>query len=84
MDDHFLSAPPDRNLPLLLALIGIWYVNFHGANTQAVLPYSHALRLLPAHLQQLDMESNGKSASTSGARGTWTGRGSAGDSAARK
>jgi len=60
MDRHFASAPPQRNLPVLMALIGIWNVNFLGCGTHAVLPYAHALRLLPAHLQQLEMESNGK------------------------
>lgn len=60
MDQHFATAPPERNLPVLLALIGVWNVNFLGSATHAVLPYSHALRLLPAYLQQLEMESNGK------------------------
>lgn len=60
MDWHFASAPPQKNLPVLMALIGAWNVNFLGCATHAVLPYAHALRLLPAHLQQLEMESNGK------------------------
>ncbi len=60
MDAHFRSAPLDRNLPVLLALLGVWYVNFHGAQSHAVLPYSEDLRELPAYLQQLEMESNGK------------------------
>ena len=60
MDWHFASAPVPKNLPVLMALIGIWNVNFLGCGTHAVLPYAHALRLLPAHLQQLEMESNGK------------------------
>lgn len=60
MDRHFRSAPPAENLPELLALLGIWQAGFLGAATRAVLPYSHALRLFPAYLQQLEMESNGK------------------------
>jgi glucose-6-phosphate isomerase len=60
MDEHFRTAPFERNLPVLLALLGIWYDDFFGAQTQAVLPYSHDLGRLPAYLQQLDMESNGK------------------------
>ncbi|HEX7125916.1 MAG TPA: glucose-6-phosphate isomerase, partial [Thermodesulfobacteriota bacterium] len=60
MDEHFRSSPFDRNLPVLLGLIGLWYVDFFGAETVAVLPYDQYLRRLPAYLQQLDMESNGK------------------------
>jgi glucose-6-phosphate isomerase len=60
MDEHFRSAPFERNLPVLLGLIGIWYRDLLGAETTAVLPYSQYLELLPNHLQQLDMESNGK------------------------
>jgi len=60
MDRHFASTPLERNVPALLALVGIWNVNFLGAATQAVLPYATPLRLLPAYLQQLEMESNGK------------------------
>lgn len=60
MDWHFASAPAQKNLPVLMALIGAWNVNFLGCGAHAVLPYAHALRLLPAHLQQLEMESNGK------------------------
>jgi len=60
MDWHFASAPAPRNLPVLMALIGAWNVNFLACGTHAVLPYAHALRLLPAYLQQLEMESNGK------------------------
>jgi glucose-6-phosphate isomerase len=60
MDEHFRTAPWDRNLPVTCGLLGIWYVNMLGAHTQAVLPYDFALRLLPAYLQQLEMESNGK------------------------
>ncbi|MBN8412951.1 MULTISPECIES: glucose-6-phosphate isomerase [Halomonas] len=61
MDQHFLSAPLSNNMPVLMALIGIWYINFVGAETQAIVPYDQALHQLPAFLQQLDMESNGKS-----------------------
>ncbi len=61
MDEHFRSAPLNRNLPVLLALAGIWNRNFLGAANHAVLPYDDHLRRLPAYLQQLEMESNGKS-----------------------
>jgi len=60
MDEHFRSAPLDRNMPVLLALLGLWYIDFFDAETHAVLPYDHGLRRLPAYLQQLEMESNGK------------------------
>jgi len=60
MDEHFRTAPFEQNLPVLLGLIGIWYNNFFGAETVAILPYDHYLGRLPAYLQQLDMESNGK------------------------
>jgi len=66
MDEHFLAAPLEANMPVLLALLGIWYTNFFGAETQAVLPYAEALRELPAYLQQLEMESNGKSVDRDG------------------
>ncbi|OAH16065.1 glucose-6-phosphate isomerase [Streptomyces jeddahensis] len=60
VDVHFRAAPPEHNVPLLLGLLGIWYGNFHGAQSHAVLPYSHYLSKFTAYLQQLDMESNGK------------------------
>ncbi|OWY40505.1 glucose-6-phosphate isomerase [Xenophilus sp. AP218F] len=60
MDRHFFSAPFAANMPVLLALIGIWYNTFYRAHTHAIMPYDHGLRRLPAHIQQLDMESNGK------------------------
>ncbi|HZW75594.1 MAG TPA: glucose-6-phosphate isomerase, partial [Caldimonas sp.] len=60
MDMHFRDTPFDENLPILMAVLGIWYDDFLGAETQAILPYSHDLRFFPAYLQQLDMESNGK------------------------
>jgi len=60
MDEHFRTAPFERNLPVLLGLIGIWYNNFFGAETIAILPYDHYLGRLSSYLQQLDMESDGK------------------------
>jgi glucose-6-phosphate isomerase len=60
MDVHFQSAPLGVNMPVILALLGIWYSNFHCAGSLCVVPYEESLRQLPAHLQQLDMESNGK------------------------
>ena len=66
MDTHFRGAPFERNMPVLLGLIGCWYSNFFDAETSAVLPYSHDLRRFPAYLQQLDMESNGKSVDRDG------------------
>ena len=61
MDEHFRTAEFSANVPTLMALLNIWYVNFHGAETHAVLPYSQDLGRFPAYLQQLTMESNGKS-----------------------
>jgi glucose-6-phosphate isomerase len=66
MDVHFRTAPFGRNLPVVLALLGLWYDDFFGAETHAVLPYSQDLARLPAYLQQLDMESNGKSVDLDG------------------
>jgi glucose-6-phosphate isomerase len=60
VDRHFAEAPLEKNIPVLMALAGVWNTNFLGAASHAVLPYSNALRLLPAYLQQLEMESNGK------------------------
>ncbi|TDR31284.1 glucose-6-phosphate isomerase [Hydromonas duriensis] len=60
MDEHFLNAPLNKNLPALLAILGVWYTNFHGAQTHGVISYSERLRYLPDYLQQLEMESNGK------------------------
>jgi glucose-6-phosphate isomerase len=60
IDRHFAEAPLEKNVPALMALIGVWNANFLGAPSHAVLPYSNALRLFPAYLQQLEMESNGK------------------------
>jgi len=67
MDEHFRTEPFARNLPVLMALLGIWYTNFFGAGTQAVLPYAQYLKRFPAYLQQLTMESNGKSVTSDGA-----------------
>lgn len=66
MDEHFRNAPLDHNMPVIMALMGIWYGNFYGAQSQCVIPYDERLRYLPFHLQQLDMESNGKSINTTG------------------
>jgi glucose-6-phosphate isomerase len=66
MDTHFRTAPIEANMPMLMGLIGIWYDDFFGAQTLAVLPYSQYLAKLPAYLQQLDMESNGKSVTLAG------------------
>jgi glucose-6-phosphate isomerase len=60
MDEHFRTAPFDRNLPVLMGLLAVWYRNFFGAQTLAVLPYEQYLKRFPAYLQQLTMESNGK------------------------
>jgi glucose-6-phosphate isomerase len=60
MDEHFRLTPFERNLPVLMGLIGVWYTDFFGAQTQAVLPYEQYLKRFPAYLQQLTMESNGK------------------------
>ncbi len=68
MDEHFRTAPFDRNLPVLLGLLGIWYTDFFGAQTAAVLPYEQYLKRFPAYLQQLTMESNGKSVTVDGSR----------------
>ena len=68
LDEHFRSAPFERNLPVLLGLLAIWNINFLGADTVAVLPYEQYLKRFPAYLQQLTMESNGKHVSRHGAR----------------
>lgn len=71
MDRHFRTAPPEENAPLLLGLLGIWYGGFHDAQAHAVLPYSHYLSRFTAYLQQLDMESNGKSVDREGNPVDW-------------
>jgi glucose-6-phosphate isomerase len=68
MDEHFRTAPFARNLPVLMGLIGVWYNDFFGAQTVAVLPYEQYLKRFPAYLQQLTMESNGKHVTLDGAR----------------
>ncbi len=67
MDEHFRTAPFDRNLPALLGLLGVWYADFFGSQTVAVLPYEQYLKRFPAYLQQLTMESNGKHVTLDGA-----------------
>ncbi|HEX5354265.1 MAG TPA: glucose-6-phosphate isomerase [Rhodanobacteraceae bacterium] len=66
MDEHFKTAPAERNLPLLLGLLAVWYNDFFGAQTVAVLPYAQYLKRFPAYLQQLTMESNGKHVTLAG------------------
>jgi len=68
MDEHFRSAPLAQNLPVIMALLNVWYVNFFGNQTIAVLPYDQYLKRFPAYLQQLTMESNGKSVTLGGHR----------------
>jgi glucose-6-phosphate isomerase len=71
MDEHFRTAPFARNLPVLMGLLGVWYSNFFGAQTVAVLPYEQYLKRFPAYLQQLTMESNGKHVTLEGAEVAW-------------
>jgi glucose-6-phosphate isomerase len=71
VDEHFRTAPAEANAPLLLGLLGVWYGNFHDAQSHAVLPYSHYLSKFTAYLQQLDMESNGKSVDRDGDPVQW-------------
>ncbi|MEU5237026.1 glucose-6-phosphate isomerase [Streptomyces lydicus] len=71
VDEHFRTAPPHENAPLLMGLLGIWYGNFWDAQSHAVLPYSHYLSKFTAYLQQLDMESNGKSVDRDGNPVRW-------------
>lgn len=66
MDEHFRFTPLERNLPVVTALLGVWYTNFWQADNHAILPYDEYLQQLPAHLQQLDMESNGKRVTRNG------------------
>jgi glucose-6-phosphate isomerase len=70
MDEHFRTAPFERNLPVLMGLLGVWYSDFFGAETVAVLPYEQYLKRFPAYLQQLTMESNGKQVTIDGAQVT--------------
>jgi glucose-6-phosphate isomerase len=71
MDHHFRDSPPAANMPVILALLGIWYRNFLGAASHAVLPYDQSLLRLPAYLQQADMESNGKGVTRAGEPVAW-------------
>jgi glucose-6-phosphate isomerase len=71
MDEHFRTAPFERNLPVLLGLLGVWYTDFFGAQTVAVLPYEQYLKRFPAYLQQLTMESNGKHVTLEGLEVTY-------------
>ncbi|MFJ5994935.1 glucose-6-phosphate isomerase [Streptomyces sp. NPDC092370] len=71
VDEHFRNAPAEANAPLIMGLLGIWYGNFHDAQSHAVLPYSHYLSKFTAYLQQLDMESNGKSVDRDGHPVQW-------------
>ncbi|MFI6149355.1 glucose-6-phosphate isomerase [Streptomyces sp. NPDC051109] len=71
VDEHFRTAPPEQNAPLLMGLLGIWYGAFFDAQSHAVLPYSHYLSRFTAYLQQLDMESNGKSVDRDGNPVDW-------------
>ena len=68
MDEHFRTAPLERNLPVIMGLLGVWYTDFFDAETQAVLPYEQYLKRFPAYLQQLTMESNGKHVTIGGAQ----------------
>ncbi|WP_412852421.1 glucose-6-phosphate isomerase [Ectothiorhodospira shaposhnikovii] len=71
MDEHFRAAPLEENMPVILALLGVWYVNFFGARSHAILPYDQYLHRFPAYFQQGDMESNGKSVDRQGRRVSW-------------
>ena len=72
MDKHFQEQPLDQNIPVILAMLGVWYGNFFDAESSAVLPYDHNLRMLPAYLEQADMESNGKSVDREGRQATYS------------
>jgi glucose-6-phosphate isomerase len=71
MDEHFLKTPVEQNLPMTLALLGVWYNNFHGAQTHAILPYDQYLHRFPAYFQQGDMESSGKRVDRDGQEVSW-------------
>lgn len=72
MDKHFQEQPLEKNIPVILAMMGVWYGNFFHAESSAVLPYDHNLRMLPAYLEQADMESNGKSVDREGRQATYS------------
>jgi glucose-6-phosphate isomerase len=71
MDEHFIQAPLAQNMPVVMAMLGVWYNNLWGACSHAILPYDQYLRSLPDHLQQLDMESNGKRVTRAGVAVTY-------------
>ena len=71
MDEHFRTAPLEQNMPVIMALLGVWYNNFFGCQTHAILPYDQGMHRFAAHLQQVDMESNGKSVDRAGNRVSW-------------
>lgn len=71
MDEHFMQAPLAQNMPVVMAMLGVWYSNLWGACSHAILPYDQYLRSLPDHLQQLDMESNGKRVTRAGVAVTY-------------
>ena len=68
MDNHFRHQPFEDNIPVVMGLLGIWYINFFGSQTHAIVPYDHSLARFPSHMQQLDMESNGKNTNRQGQR----------------
>jgi glucose-6-phosphate isomerase len=68
MDNHFRNQPLSENMPVIMGLLGVWYINFFGAHTHAIVPYDHSLARFPSHMQQLDMESNGKVTNREGHR----------------
>ncbi|NQZ53821.1 MAG: glucose-6-phosphate isomerase [Piscirickettsiaceae bacterium] len=68
MDNHFRHQPLAENIPVIMGLLGVWYINFFGSQTQAIVPYDHSLARFPSHMQQLDMESNGKITNRTGQR----------------
>ncbi len=71
VDEHFRTAPLEKNIPVIMGLLGIWYINFFGAATHAILPYDQYMHLFPAYFQQGDMESNGKGVTRSGRPVSW-------------
>ncbi|MBE0439942.1 MAG: glucose-6-phosphate isomerase [Gammaproteobacteria bacterium] len=68
MDNHFRTQPLEQNMPVIMGLLGVWYINFFGTQTHAIVPYDHSLSRFPSHMQQLDMESNGKVTNRQGQR----------------
>lgn len=68
MDEHFRTTPLDKNVPVILAMVGVWYINFFGAESHCLLPYDQYLHRFAAYFQQVDMESNGKYVQRNGER----------------